>query len=146
MDDLLDAKLFTVIDYGLKTNTRINWLGPASADIRNFIRHYGSKRLAELYDQQGQAPFHLWLKATSYLPLGPLHLEFKKAWVAKGLASKVVEDRDAAIAACDYWGDAELLFLLQKHEEPVGWLKQAAEKVLKSFGRQSMPMGGEKHD
>jgi hypothetical protein len=67
--------------------------------------------------------------------LGNVGATGRMTLVEWGLSSPSVEIRDAAVQAVENWEDHAVADLLRGHAEPVAWLAQYAENVLRDLER-----------
>ncbi len=60
--------------------------------------------------------------------------DLRRLIVGRGLASGDLAVRDASIQAVETWEDPSLIALIRAHRDPVGWLAEYAEMVVRDLG------------
>jgi hypothetical protein len=104
---------------------------PAEQYLERFLGSYGADSLrAWVYERGDASPSRAadilrLLGRTSAVP----HAH-RIALVSKGLESRNVAVRDAAIEAAEQWADPFLLTLLLAHDEPVPWVREYLGQVI----------------
>ena len=127
------------------------WNAVEADEVENGVRHPGEDILQEAIGTLGDQA-HIWMtevvlaassthQATPLLVLAsragcPAPTSLRRRLLEWALDQQNLELRDAAVQACEHWEDSGLIDLLQKHEEPEGWLEYYIERVIRDLSEE----------
>lgn len=113
--------------------------------VEDGIAHPGERELTHLLEKYGETAGS-WVRVLVFEGpaargadivrlLARLHDPISSFWrtrvVSDALASPTPCLRDAALQAAEVWRDPEIDLVLQQHKEPVAWLRDYAQRVMR---------------
>lgn len=101
--------------------------------IAMHIERFGATKLVE-HALTGDGPSRSsdFIRLLGRLP--GMQAELRRSIVERGLASRDVAVRDAALYCVEKWEDPTLIPLLQSHRDPVRWLAEYAQQIVHDLG------------
>lgn len=101
--------------------------------IAMHIERFGATGLVE-HAMSGEGPSRPsdLIRLLGRLP--EIQADLRRSIVERGLASRDVAVRDAALYCVEKWEDPSLIPLLRSHRDPVRWLADYAQQIVQDLG------------